>query len=187
LLPCVVLQYFAVFYSVFPNQDVGGDHKTEAGVLQCVAVCCSALCCRALQYVATFFRIELSWATTNRFWCVAVRRSVLRCVAVCCVAVCCNTFRNEMSGATSHTVRCVAVCCSVWQRVTVCCVTVCCSMLQCLFKMRRRGRPHTEPGVLQCVAVRCSALQCVVLQCVAVCCSIFPNRDVGGDHAQTQV
>ena len=45
----------------------------SAGVLQCVAVCCSVLQC--LQCVAVCYGVSL---------CVAVRCSVLLCVAVCC-------------------------------------------------------------------------------------------------------
>jgi len=95
---------FRVQYAVFQGQTL--HHRCVAGVLQCVAVCCSVL------------------------QCVAVCCSVLQCVAVCCsVLQCCSMLQwihhkyAAFQGQPLHH-SCVAV---VLQRVAVYC-----NVLQCV-------------------------------------------------------
>ena len=112
--------------------------RCYTSVLQCVVVCCSvlqcvAVCCKVLQSVA-------------------VCCSVLQRFAACCSALqrrsttqdhgdeqdqCCNVLQRvavSLPHKTTHMCKIsVAVCCSVLQRVAACC-----SVMQCLYKTRRR-------------------------------------------------
>ena len=79
--------------------------RYDAGVLQCVAVCCRcvAVCCSVLQ-------------------CVAVCCSVLQCVAMCCsvlqrVAVYCILFLHISIFLSCFVLQCMAVYDSVWHCV----------------------------------------------------------------------
>jgi len=73
---CISSKHSELYNGVWCIQSI----QKRAGVLQCVAVCCSvlqrvAVCCSALQSVA---------ACCSVLQRVAVCCSVLQCVAVCC-------------------------------------------------------------------------------------------------------
>ena len=97
---------------------------SSAGVLQCVAVCCSvlqcvAVCCSILLVNSS--EVNSQWSNLN--------------------------MSPILSASSACVLQCVAACCSVLQ-----CVAVCCSVLQCVVVGTRRRRLRSRIR-LWCVAV----------------------------------
>jgi len=129
-----------------------GEGTHSAGVLQCVAVCCSvlrwvAVCCDELQCVAVCY-VTCVWVRAH---ILQVGRSTLQCVAVCCsmlqcVAVCCRMLQCVISdvrdwgymyaNASRNTfesgVSCVGVCRDAWCSWRVMWVCVCACVWVCV-------------------------------------------------------